>query len=182
MVKLYKEEIVCVILAHRTCMFVLTIALTLTFGLAHKTCICLSCLLQTSESLLVNIPLFRLLSWRTRLGYVRLVSWLRLTELVRFSKSPWLASRWLLKASHWRISLDAAIFNKKAYPCSMLRDLSNDGPSISYLITLKPTISPTITLWTLKTQRDKLALPSCLIKWPYPNYVPPQLRCDVTDL
>ena len=52
MVTLYKEEIICVFLAHRTCIFVLTIALTLTlifsqgltltFGLAHKTYICSS--------------------------------------------------------------------------------------------------------------------------------------------
>ena len=113
MVTLYKEEIVCVFLAHRTCMFVLTIALTLAFGLAHKTCICSSCLLLTSQSLSVSIPSFWLSSWLTRLVYVRLVYCLGLTKFVRFSKSPWLASGWLLKASHWRISLDAAIFNNQ---------------------------------------------------------------------
>ena len=97
--------------AHRTFMFVLTIALTLTVGLTHKTCIRSSCLLLTSQSSSVSIPSFWLSSWLTRLVYVRLVYCLGLTELVPFSKSPWLASGWLLKASHWRISLDAAIFN-----------------------------------------------------------------------
>ena len=49
MVTLHKEEIVCVVVAHRTFMFVLIIALTLTFGLAHKTCIRSSCLANLTK-------------------------------------------------------------------------------------------------------------------------------------
>ena len=37
MVTLQKEEVICVVQAHRNFMFVLTIALTLAVGLAHKT-------------------------------------------------------------------------------------------------------------------------------------------------
>ena len=109
MVTLHTEEIACVVQAHRTFMFVLTIALTFTVGLAHKTCMRSSCLLPTSQSSLFSIYSSSLSSWLTRLVYVRLVYCLGLTGLVRFSKSPWLASGWLLKASHWRISLGDAI-------------------------------------------------------------------------
>ena len=118
MVTLHKEEIICVVLAHRTFMFILTISLTLTFGLAHKTCICSSCLLLTSQSLSVSILSFWLSSWLTRLVYVHLVYCLGLTELVRFSKSPWLASGWLFKASYWRITLEAAFFNSYLCHCN----------------------------------------------------------------
>ena len=73
---------------HITFMFVLTIALTLAIGLAHKTGIRSSCLLSGSQSSVVSIPLSWLLSWLTRLLYVRIDYCLGLTGLVRFSKVP----------------------------------------------------------------------------------------------
>ena len=51
-----KEEVICVVQAHKTFMFVLTIALTLAVGLAHKTGIRSSCLLPASQSFVVSIP------------------------------------------------------------------------------------------------------------------------------
>lgn len=83
-----KKRLFCVVQAHKTFVFVLTIASTLDVGLAHKTSIHSSCLLPTSQSSVVSIPSSWLLSWLTRLLYVRLDYCLGLTGLVRLSKVP----------------------------------------------------------------------------------------------
>jgi hypothetical protein len=108
----------------------------LTFVLAHKGCTFALTLAMTSQDYLWHHLFHPDFCLGSQGLYVGLDSCHDSQDCL-ISKSPWLASGWSLKTSHWKMPSDAAIFNTPL--------VSGKGPDNDYFLS----ISTILLAWML---------------------------------